>query len=511
MDNRFDKDPRFREKTIPEVLKNAFQDAGVAVRLVGFNFAEGEEEKAYEQFKGIEALPLPGSFVSIRDADKLAAELDRALRQKVRYWVDREDGGPLPGVPEAGLDVSPNGGNDSWFSLPDAGGSSEFKVAVQTNRRWQQDVAVGPGELLPLQVRAAGDGRHELRRAFVTADDYGDRPEAHTDAWRLAVLQNQRLSDRRLQMLLMLEKSPERPEALLQQLRPRETWVELGPAEGGAAPFDLRWGAQPGYAAPAYGLDVAAWPARAGGDGPARPVVRMWWNPGESEADAYVERDAGRPSLLGLRNVARVADGVTVVVESVQVERRRVEVRPGVFEPRDCLAVRLSHPPGRPFKVEPVGVSPAGQEQRFYEAAGKTTALFWPVGRRGPRRPDAAEPDFGGAPEKRRPTRRPLSGDQNAQGADAPGRPAAAARGTVLRRPVGARKPRLFRPGASVMAEPTDVPTRWREDAPAASPAARRRSRRLAATPPWLSSPSRWSAPWSSSSPGCGRCPTPRP
>ena len=45
MDNRFDKDPRFHEKTIPSVLKYAFQDAGVAIRIIGFNFAEGEEEE----------------------------------------------------------------------------------------------------------------------------------------------------------------------------------------------------------------------------------------------------------------------------------------------------------------------------------------------------------------------------------------------------------------------------------------------------------------------------------
>ena len=164
MDNRFDKDPQFHGKTIPDVLKDAFQDAGVAIRLVGFNFAEGEEEKAYEQFKVIEGLPLPGSFVSIRDADKLAAELEKGLRRKVRYWVDQEDGGRLPEVPEAGLDVSPNGGNDSWFTLPDKIASSGFKVRVQTNRRWQQDISVGPGELLPLQVLAAEDGRHELPR-----------------------------------------------------------------------------------------------------------------------------------------------------------------------------------------------------------------------------------------------------------------------------------------------------------------------------------------------------------
>jgi hypothetical protein len=379
MDNRFDKDPRFRGKTIPKVIKDEFQDAGVAVNLIGFKFAGGEQEKAYEQFKGIAELPLPGKFVPVEEADKLAIELERALKQKIRYWVERDDGRRLPDVSEDGLGVSLSDRNDQWFTVPDKLSSSGFKVRMQTNRGWEQSVSLGPGELLELQLRPGDGGRHELRRVFVAADDYGDRPGTPPADWRLAVLQNQRLADRRLQMLLMLDKSPEGPEPVLRQVRPRETWVELEAAEAGAEPFGLRWSFQPGYAATAYSLDVPAWPARPGGDAPARPVIRAWWSMGEVEADAFVQRDRALPTLLGLRNVSRTADGAAVVVESVQVEQHRVEVRPGRFEPRDCLVVRLSCPPGKPFKVEPVGLSPAGQEHRFYSGVGKTTALFWPV------------------------------------------------------------------------------------------------------------------------------------
>src|SRR5262249_36980816 len=107
--------------------------------------------------------------------------------------------------------------------------------------------------------------------------------------------------------------------------------------------------------------------------------LRAWWSPDEVEPDAHVERDRTTPTLLGLHDVSRTADGVTVVIEGVSVERRRVEVQPGKLEPRDCLAVRLRGPADRPFNVEPVGLAPAGQEQHFYTASGETTALFWPV------------------------------------------------------------------------------------------------------------------------------------
>ena len=379
MDNRFDKDALFKGKTIPGVVKEAFQDSGIVVDIIGFRFAAGEQDKAYEQFKGIETLPLPGRFVDVEDADKLAGELELSLRQRIRYWVERDDGEGVSGAPAAGIDVSLSGGGDHWFSLPDAVPSCDFKVRVQTNRTWRRSASVGAGELLPLELGPSAGGPDGLRRVFVTADDYGDRPSAHTDDWRMEVLQNQGLPDRRLQMLLMLEKAPGPADVVLRQLRPREVWVELDPAEAAAAPFGLRWGWLPGYEAPACSLDAMAWPNRAGADGPARPTVRAWWSPDEAEPDAHVERGPGLPSLLGIHDLSRTAGGVTVVVESVEVERRRVEVQPGRFEPRDCLAVRLSGPPGRPFKVEPVGLNAAGQEQHFYAAAGKTTALFWPV------------------------------------------------------------------------------------------------------------------------------------
>ena len=306
--------------------------------------------------------------MDVEDADKLAAELEQSLRQRIRYWVERDDGEGLEGAPAAGIDVSQSGGGDQWFSLPDSVPSNDFKVRVQTNRTWRRSASVGAGELLPLELGPA----EGLRRVFVTAEDYGDRPSAHTDAWRMAVLQNQRLPDRRLQMLLMLEKAPGPADVVLRQLRPREVWVELDPAEAAAAPFGLRFGRLPGYEAPADARDATAWPDR--GDAPARPPGRAGWRPAAVEPDAHAARAPGLASLLGIHDVSRTADGVTVVVESVEVERRRVEVQPGRFEPRDCLVVRLSHPPGRPFKVEPVGLNPAGQEQHFFASAGKTTA-----------------------------------------------------------------------------------------------------------------------------------------
>ena len=71
--------------------------------------------------------------------------------------------------------------------------------------------------------------------------------------------------------------------------------------------------------------------------------------------DVKIIKDLGlaATSVFGLFIAVFIGIGLV----SKEVERRSVEVARGKWEPRDCLVVRLSHPPGRPFKVEPVGVA----------------------------------------------------------------------------------------------------------------------------------------------------------
>jgi len=153
-----------------------------------------------------------------------------------------------------------------------------------------QNVIVNRGELLLLNLVPGANGA-EWRRAFVTRDDYGDKPGESSGDWRLAAVQNQRLKDRGLQMLLMLDKAPERAEATLQQQRPRETWLEVGSSAGSNAAFDLRWGYQPGYAAPAWNVESPEWPTVRGTQTAAQPLVRMWWSPVlDTPPDAFVAR-----------------------------------------------------------------------------------------------------------------------------------------------------------------------------------------------------------------------------
>jgi hypothetical protein len=126
---------------------------------------------------------------------------------------------------------------------------------------------------------------------------------------------------------------------------------------------------------------VPAWPTQAGVGSLVPPVVRVWWSP--RWAVPAEELKAGRDFRVGAGPpVGLRADEVPLTLEGVRVERRLVRVREdGPPEPRWCLAVRLSHPPDRPFWVRPAGLPPpAGQEHRFYQRAGAYVGLFWFAG-----------------------------------------------------------------------------------------------------------------------------------
>src|SRR5207237_4113194 len=100
MDNRLDKDRELNpgKKSIPVVLREAFQSSGIVLNIVGFKVEDAEEEKAKEQFQVIEDLPLPGKFFTVTDGRELAATLERAMKQALRCRMDRSDNVPVAGA-----------------------------------------------------------------------------------------------------------------------------------------------------------------------------------------------------------------------------------------------------------------------------------------------------------------------------------------------------------------------------------------------------------------------------
>jgi hypothetical protein len=375
-DNRFNQDPELepRYKTVPALLKAAFDNGDTALHVVVFPTSDVEEKKSIEQFKEIETFKPAGRVHSIRDTVKLAEVLDVVMRQRLNYWIDRVGRNvSVNDVPESGLDVSTSDKNDRWYGkgLPPGGN----KVRVYVPERIEKDVLLHRGDLLLLDLVDSPKGMQFERYLF--SDDYAwkRRLESKAKDWRLSVLQNQQLDSGGLQMLLGLEKTVDRRETILEQIKPREAWIELTAPQEVSEEISVRWSGLIGYPAPAWSIDVPAWPVYAKTTTAARPVLDIWWNPDEA---ARAGADLPLAEMLDARQRHVVMKGeVGVVLESAVWEKHRVRVERGIFDWRNCLVVRMRHDRDRPIIIRLDGIQPAGSEHRLYAKANKMTALYW--------------------------------------------------------------------------------------------------------------------------------------
>jgi len=246
--------------------------------------------------------------------------------------------------------------------------------------------------LLSLVANPLGMSLERTLYAYDTPTVFG--PIVRRD-WAAAAIQNQLLGGRSLRVLTTLEKRFERDERTIELIKPRDVWVELTTRSeaGSTPPFAVRWGYQETLPAPAWLLTVPEWPHNSGTSTPATPVVRIWWNPQRAAepagilvrgTDFEVEADStGDAGGAGARTIRLKT--TAIVLESVRIEQHTVETGSPAGQPvpprdtRTCLVVRLSHDPAQPVWVRPCGLVPDGSEHRFYNSAGKYTALFWTV------------------------------------------------------------------------------------------------------------------------------------
>jgi hypothetical protein len=379
------------DKTISTFLEQEF-DRGIQVRVIGFEvlragFASPSEVKAYNELP--RALKrIGGSYHDVADSARLAPMVRRALLPMF-FWVDADEGeswwgaflyelgarslAALPAsehpprppdavdVPQVGIiSRSHTAENLRWTPLK----PGHYVVEVPSLRSLRQSIHIRPGDGLLLEL-VQGKRGPAFRRSPYADLPSGFRKKAPlVSSWQLAVLQNQqRRGSELLQMLATLEKDegPARSSAQpMRVIRPHWAWFEVPAPHGKGRPARLRVLALPGYPAPAWGLDLPSWPE-------GRPsALSAWW----AEKELPV---AGR-FRLDQPNLGKVT------IESVKLEKHRLEVRPGEFQDIDgCLVVRLRYPPGgEPFFVQLPGWD-RGQEHRFFAEAGKYTGIFWPL------------------------------------------------------------------------------------------------------------------------------------
>lgn len=379
MDNRFASDTKLNpdKRDVATAVRQVFGQSGIVINIVGFKVVGAEKGPARDQFQVVESLSPPGQLFTVDETQQLAATLDTAFRQRLRYWVDDYDNQLIPGVPTAGLDVSRDQATDQWF--PGGVEPGSYKLRSYTNQPVEAPISLERGDMLLLEL-SEQQSAPRFGRLSYSETYFPWRMAQEVSGWRCAVLQNQQLPDQSLQMLLTLEKTPSANEQWLQVIKPRETWLELVPPSGETYAGVVSWGPQNGYPAPAWKFEAPRWQQAADGSGPVAPKLRVWWNPDQEPTyAATLNQTSDYANLDDLRDRAVQIAGRQVRIENVRVEDHYVETAPGRRELQSCLVVRLVHDLGQPIWVRPGGLKSAGHEHRFYSGVGRYTGLFWPI------------------------------------------------------------------------------------------------------------------------------------
>jgi hypothetical protein len=365
-DNRFEKDVEMNRarKDIPTALRDAFRNSDIEINVIGYKLPDAEIMAARQQFQVIEELPRPGRFFSVKEADQLAAVLAQALRPNLRCSLQS-----MANIPVEALTVGRVGDNERWSkSSPLLGG---YKLVTQAGTRLEREIIVNRGDLL--LVTLTGQDTVSAERGLYSGDASPRDRREQTTGWRGSIVRNGREGEG-IEVWTTLEKLATPKESALEMIKPREVWMEAQPLGASASPIAQRWSYQTGLPAPAWALRVPAWPM------PARPALQVWWDAAqEATFTSEVVRLSDFRSTDEIPARPVKVDGLTIDLEMVSVETRKVEVSPGVYRDESCLLIRLHYPEGKPYWVRPQGLRTEGAEHRFYKSANKYTGLFWPV------------------------------------------------------------------------------------------------------------------------------------
>jgi hypothetical protein len=288
-------------------------------------------------------------------------------------------------MPEEGWRISESTNTDEWHALK----PGAYRIVVEMSKLPPQRIHLSPGDVLLANIVRDTQNRQRLffRRGLYDAADSDTKIvlEQKQDGF-LRVHQSHFVAEQdkknTLEMMLTLEnrKSTPTAEGTLQQSMPKRVWLEVEPYDNASTAIQVRWGELFGYPASAWAIDVVNWPTQ---PKPARRVIKAWWN--WTDANAGYRLGSIKAKSMDYRTAfkeERIVDpGIDekFVIESVSVEIRQVETRPGFREDKSCLVVEARYPTDRPILVEPEGLRVAGYEHHLFKAANKYTGIFWTI------------------------------------------------------------------------------------------------------------------------------------
>jgi hypothetical protein len=367
-DNRVSANPRFTDppRPIKDILKGEFLDSGVYLGVVALKVTDPVEVKLQEEFRAAEGFNPPGRVVPGEKAGELAVWLRTGLIPRIRYTIAptfTTDAGLLDPTELGASPTDP----DDWFSRPRMPG--RYVVQVNGDATLQQEVFLRPGDRLWLDLVEEG-GRLRLTRRWFTRSWPQTVAQVGNPGWHLAALQNYE-KDGRVRIVAGIDDRPTPMNVIVQSAIP-EAWFDLSAEAEKAPPLAVRWRPEPGFPGPSWAITTpGGWPA-----GKAPVLEARWSDPAKFRPSESWGAPGGY-GPVGIRNAVLRTTDSAASLDSVSFEQHVVELAPDRFEKRTCLVARLSHPPGDPAWVRPVGFIPAGSEVRFFAGADRVTCLFW--------------------------------------------------------------------------------------------------------------------------------------
>jgi hypothetical protein len=372
-----DANPVGYARKISEYLTEELGGRDVEIHFVCFNNKNDEESKRAEQqwANFVEnSLRVKGRFVVQPDPEKLADELEKAMRPHLQ--VTQGDVTPRWNYGPAGLPASmPDKLERQWEELPPG------QYSIKVPRSESREMKIDPGEMIAITLkRDPSDGKKVVYEREIFAEVMADRTqllvEPKKQEYRLAALLENHLDVKNNQLSQLVSLEGTYQAGTLQQSVPRFVWLETKAKD--AVPRLMRWYREYGYPAPTYRLRADDWPATQGRA--SRSRVHVWWT--ETPEDSNFSQQFERAIKKKAPDPVRLGD-VAIEVEDASIEDKLIAPNdrgrigePDTLVSKPCLVVRLKHPPDQPVFVQ-LQAKHRGEEHHYFSGANKYTAIFW--------------------------------------------------------------------------------------------------------------------------------------
>ncbi|MEQ8849448.1 vWA domain-containing protein [Botrimarina sp.] len=369
VDNRFANDPLANPEgeSIGDVLSRELSASGVALHVIGFALPPDAQRRVQEQFAFVQDMRPQGGYWPAANPESLARVLQTVwgARSRAPVVAPIASGGRALGEAL----VSPAQGMPVWPSRPLPTGWYSLPVGAQ--QASPPRAFLGGGDLLLVRLSGAA-GAPSVSRAGATRLLWPDKPAAESAGWRGAVLNRRRTPDGGASTSFALERLPSgAPDAVMRVARPAWVWFERECI--GEQPTTIAWRRVDGYPCPVWEVR-----AEGGADSKACPDgLRVWWSADPPQAAIAARRGEDFDKVEQLLDASWDIDGQPTRLLRLAAETRRLPDASGRRTDQPCVVVHLSG--AARCHVQLDGVGAKGERHDYYDAAGQSVAVFWPV------------------------------------------------------------------------------------------------------------------------------------